>query len=170
MKWKVFFYEVKVIFTNRGPKQEGEKNEMMFFYDKVATLGWDPDRWRRMDGGCFFNYTIKYGRDSIINRYPGNTRAADKWQGYLPDNYRFFWSQMWDPLRSGKEATFMWSIWHNAVAVNEWRAKIASTSISKQCVFVCLIRVNWSSINFGIASKPGERGDGLLSLCTNFVV
>ena len=108
---------------------------MMFFYDKVATLGWDPDRWRWMDGGCFFNYTIKYGRDSIINRYPGNTGAADKWQGYLSDNYRFFWSQMWDPLRSGKEATFMWSIWHNAVAVNEWRAKIASTSISKQRVF-----------------------------------
>ena len=38
---------------------------------------------------------------------------------------------------SGKEAAFIWSIWHKAVAVNEWRARIAPASISKQCVF-CL--------------------------------
>ena len=31
----------------------------------------------------------------------------------------------------------MWSIWHKAVAVNEWRAHIAPVSISKQCPF-CL--------------------------------
>ena len=34
-----FFFEVKIIVTNRGPKKEGEKNEVMFFYGKEATLG-----------------------------------------------------------------------------------------------------------------------------------
>ena len=41
---------------------------------------------------------------------------------------------VWTPL---KEAAFIWSIWHKAVAVNEWRARIAPASISKQCIF-CL--------------------------------
>ena len=37
--------------------------------------------------------------------------------------------------------------------------------------FICpMIRVNRLNINFGIASKPGERGDGQLSSCTNFGV
>ena len=97
----------------------------------------DPDRWRWIDGGHFLDYTTKDGRDNILNRNPGTTRAADKWQGYLPGNYKFYWSQVWDPMRSGKEATFILSIWHKAIAVNEWRARIAPASISKQCV-LCL--------------------------------
>ena len=36
-----------------------------------------------------------------------------------------------------KKIAFMWSIWHKAMAINEWRARIALASISKQCVF-CL--------------------------------
>ena len=67
-KMEGFFHEVKVIFINRGPKQEGKKNEVLFFYGKVTTLGWDPDIWRWVDGGHFLNYTTKDGRDSIINR------------------------------------------------------------------------------------------------------
>ena len=117
------FHEVKVMFTNRGAKKEGEeeREEVIFFYGKVASLSWDPDRWRWGDGDKFLDYTTKGGREIITSRNQGVTRAADKWQGYLPGNYRFQWSQVWDPLRSGKEAAFIWSIWHKAVAVNEWR-------------------------------------------------
>ena len=132
-----FYHKVKIIHTNRGPTVDGEREEVVFFYGKLATLGWDPDRWRWIDGGKFLNYTTKDGREAITNRNPGTSRAGDKWQGYLPGNYKFFWSQVWDPLRSGKEAAFIWSIWHKAVAVNEWRARIAPASISKQCIF-CL--------------------------------
>ena len=31
----------------------------------------------------------------------------------------------------------MWSIWHKAVTINEWRVHITLASISKQCIF-CL--------------------------------
>ena len=31
---------------------------------------------------------------------PGITRVANKWQGYLPGNYIFCWSQVWDLSRS----------------------------------------------------------------------
>ena len=132
-----YFHKVKIIRTKRGPTKEGEREEIIFFYGKLATLGWDPDRWRWIDGGHFLDYTTKGGRDAIINQNAGTTRAAVKWQGYLPGNYKFYWSQIWDPLRAGKEAAFIWSIWHKAIAVNEWRARIAPASISKQCVF-CL--------------------------------
>ena len=85
-----FHIKVKVIHTDRGPKKEGEKEKIIFFYGKLATLGWDPDRWQWIDKDHFLNYTTKDGRNSIINRNPGTTRAAEKWQGYLPGNYRFY--------------------------------------------------------------------------------
>ena len=85
---------------------------------KLGGYPWDPDRWRWTDVHCFLNYTSKMVRDLVINRIPSVTRAAEKWQGYLPSNYRFHWSQVWDPLRSDKEAAFMWPFWHKAVAVN----------------------------------------------------
>ena len=103
---------------------------------------WPPLTGTRIDGdgvmeAGFLTTLLRDGREILTSRNPGTSRAADKWQGYLPGNYRFQWSQVWDPLRSGKEAAFIWSIWHKAVAVNEWRARIAPASISKQCVF-CL--------------------------------
>jgi hypothetical protein len=77
-----------------GPKNDGENEEVIFFYGKVAILTWDLDRWRWIDEGWFLKYTIKIGRDSIINKNVGTTRAADKWQGYLLCNYKFYWSQV----------------------------------------------------------------------------
>ena len=72
------YYEVKIMHTNRGPIREGVKEEVVFFSGKVATLGWDPDRWRWANGGHFLDYTTKAGRDSITNRTPDITRAGDK--------------------------------------------------------------------------------------------
>ena len=72
------YHKIKVIRTNRGPTIDGEREEVVFFYGKLTTLGWDPDRWRWINGGKFVNYTTKDGRDSIINRNPGTTRAGDK--------------------------------------------------------------------------------------------
>ena len=41
-----FFYMIKIIHTNRGPKKEGEQEDIIFFYGKKTSLGWD-----RIDGG-----------------------------------------------------------------------------------------------------------------------
>ena len=84
-----YFRKVKIIHTTRGPKKEGEQ-KISFFYGKLATLGWDPDRWRWIDEGHFLDYATKDGRDSITNMHLGITRAMEKWQGYLPSNYRFY--------------------------------------------------------------------------------
>lgn len=129
-----FFHEVKLIYTTRGPKKDGDREEINFFYGKQAPLVGT-----RTDGHCFLNHTTKLGRNSSIDTNPGYTRSAVKWQGYISwaTTYFFFWSQVWDPLRSGKEAAFTWSIWQKVVTVNEWRARIAPASTSKQYPF-CL--------------------------------
>ena len=147
-----YFHKVKTVHTQRGPVVDGEKVEFIFFYGKEATLGWDPDRWRWGDGSRFLEYTTKEGREYISSKLRSTTRAAEKWQGYLPGNYCFYWSQVWDPLRTGKEAVFLWSIWHKAVAVNEWRARIAPASISKQCIF-CLPNTT-ESVQPGLIFAP----------------
>lgn len=72
-----FFHEVKIYHTNRGPKKEGERNKVIFFYGKMVILGWDMDWWRWIDGGRFLDYTTKDGKNSILNKNPGVTRAAD---------------------------------------------------------------------------------------------
>lgn len=45
------FHEVKIIHTNRGPKKEGKREPIIFFYGKETTLGWDPDCRRWIHGG-----------------------------------------------------------------------------------------------------------------------
>ena len=51
--------------------KEGEKEAITFFYGKTATLRWDPDRWRWVEGCRFLNYTTKSGRDLITKRTEG---------------------------------------------------------------------------------------------------
>lgn len=46
---------------------------------------------------------------------------------------------LWLKFRSAKDATFMWSIWHNALAIHSWRAKIA-TNIDVNCK-CCMLTV-----------------------------
>ena len=118
----------------------------------------------------FLNYTTKFGRDYVINRILGTIWVADKWQGYLPGNYNFLdWSQDWDPLRPSEEATFMGSHWHKAMVVNEGKAASRQHLSLSNVSIAFLTRLSWSNINFWIASKLGEHGDGPLLSCTNFV-
>ena len=73
----------------------------------------------------------------------------------------------------GKKSCSFWLIWHKTVAVNEWRAQVVPVSISKQCeclpVSASLTLASQSNTKFGTASKLGGHGDGLPSLCMNFV-
>lgn len=69
-----FFHKVKIIHTTKGQ----EKEEIVFFYGKMATLSWDMDRWRWVQGYGFLNYTTRFERDSIINMTAGTTCAVDK--------------------------------------------------------------------------------------------
>ena len=115
------------------PKRRKIKKRSYSFTAKWPLLGETRIDGARRTTGDFLTTPPR----TVANSNPGSTHAGDKWQGYLPGNYKFYWSQIWDPFRVGKETAFIWSIWHKAIAVNEWRARITPTSLSKQCVF-CL--------------------------------
>ena len=119
---------------------------------------------------AFFITPRKMVGRQISNRNPGATRAANKWQGLLHGNYRFYWSQIWDPQRPGKEVAFIWSIWHKAVVVNEWRARIAPATIPSNVDFAPLLRASWWNINYGTTFRLGGLRGGLPSSCKNFAV
>lgn len=65
-RWWVSFMRLMLFTLIEDLKRRGGGEEIIFFYDKVATLGWDPNRWRWIDRGRFLNYTTKDGRKSII--------------------------------------------------------------------------------------------------------
>ena len=65
------------------------------------------------------NYITNFGRDLVISMLPNMTKVTDKWQGYLLENYKLYWSHIWDHAHSSKEAAFVCSIWHKAVTINE---------------------------------------------------
>ena len=75
-----------------GLKKVEKKEEVPFFYNKEATLGWDPCRSGWVEGYDFLNYTMKFGRGSIVNKIMGMTRVVGKWQSYLMGNYKFYLS------------------------------------------------------------------------------
>jgi hypothetical protein len=49
----------------------------------------------------------------------------EKWHGLLPMSFQPRWSDVWNKQRPQKEAGFLWSVLHCAVAVNTWRAQMA---------------------------------------------
>lgn len=68
------------MYTTRGWKKE----EITFFYGKLATLKWDPHRWRWAGDFRFLNYTTKMGRDGTINMYYDISQVVDKWKRLPP--------------------------------------------------------------------------------------
>lgn len=66
-----FSHQVKIIYVFKGPKENCKQEKIAFFYGKEATMGWNPDCWRWVEGFHFPNYTTKFGRDLVINMVPG---------------------------------------------------------------------------------------------------
>ena len=73
-----YFYKVKTVDNHRRPLVDGEKVELIFFYGKEATLGWDRIGGVGCDGSRFLEYTTNEGREYISSKSLSTTRAADK--------------------------------------------------------------------------------------------
>jgi hypothetical protein len=69
--------------------------------------------------GVFLTTLLNRGETLSLRKPRGSMMPWINGRVYLPRNYKLYWSHVWDPLRSRKEAAFMWSIWHKAIIVNE---------------------------------------------------
>jgi hypothetical protein len=106
----------------KGPK----KRKVLLFYGKVRNLKWNPGRVFWTGSKLLMSYSTQMGRQMLRKRNPVVQTAQRKWSNILPPTFQFKWSNTWDPERAGKEAGFIWQLWHHVVAVNEWRGRISA--------------------------------------------
>lgn len=112
----------------------------------IRHLAFDPARWRWSDGHQLSEYTSNIGRALLTQHKQLRRPIPAKWPGHLPVNFSPDWREVWHKRRPCKEAAFMWSIWHNAVAVHTWRARI-TPGIDTSC----------SCCNLGVEESPAHR-------------
>ena len=145
------------------------KEKFIFFYGKLATLGWHPDLWQWIDGGHFLDYTTKDGHDSslirtraLLARWTNGRATFRATIGSIDRKYGTPTDPVKKPRLCGQFGTKPLSLMNGELLLHRHQ------SPSNVC-FVFLILVSRSNANFGIAFKPGEHGDGPRSSCTNFV-
>jgi hypothetical protein len=96
-----------------------------FYVGIISQLQFDPGRWRRACGVPLMAYSMQIGR-KLMNPHHQLTRSIpEKWHGLLPMTYQPRWCDIWNKRRPQKEAGFLWSVLHCAVAVNSWQAQMA---------------------------------------------
>ena len=162
-----FFHIVKVIDTNRVPKNEGEQEKIIFFYDKLTSLGWDPNRWRWFDGEYFLNFTTKDVTSlSIRAQVPPMRAISDKvtypiTTSFTGCKFGTCSEQAKKPFLCGRFGTKRLSLMCGGPLLRR-------PPFSSNVCFVSPILVSPLSINFGVASKLEGFGVGLLASCTKF--
>lgn len=98
----------------------------------VSRLVFDPGRWTWDGGGSLYEYTAKKGRLLLHPRTSLSLPISEKWIGLVPANFEPDWREVWAGTRPRKEAAFLWSVYHRAVAVNHWRHR-AFPELSAEC-------------------------------------
>lgn len=98
----------------------------------VADLTFDPGRWTWRPGKGFYAYTARHGRQWRRPRMTLSLPISVKWAGLVPDTFIPNWAEVWMTGRPRNEAAFLWSFYHRAIAVNQWR-QIAHSTISAMC-------------------------------------
>lgn len=109
----------------------------------------------------------KDGHEFIVNRNPGSTHVGDKLQCHLLDNYKFYWSQVWDPFRAGKKTVFIWSIWHKTLSLMNGGPVLRRFPFLSNKFFDSRTLASQLSISFGIIYKLEGCDVGLFTLCIN---
>lgn len=87
----------------------------------MELLTFDLGRWAWRPGEGLFNYTASKGRKWRIPRASLSLLISAKWARHVPLNFEPNWLEVWRPDHPRKEAGFLWSLLHKAVAVNQSR-------------------------------------------------
>jgi hypothetical protein len=108
------------------------KTQFNLFFGKLDQLFFDPARWWWPEVTPFFAYSAKEGRKWITKQIGLKKSISHKWRNEIPPSTSPRWNTIWHKAKAQKEAAFLWSVIHKAVAVNEWRGKI-SVEIDQSC-------------------------------------
>ena len=117
-------------------KHKATKQSIWVYYGEPGALPhFDPAHWRWKNGKPFTMYSAKLGREFLSDKETLVKPVQDKWRHEAVITTRLKWKEVWAD-RSQKEAAFMWSMWHQAIATNTWRAKF-NPQANPDCV-VCV--------------------------------
>jgi hypothetical protein len=99
------------------------KKQSLVYYGVVGKLpNLDPLLWRWKNGLPLMMYSAKVGKELLSERSQLKSPIAAKWRHETVINFQLDWKEIWKN-RSQKEAAFLWSVWHQAIATNTWRNK-----------------------------------------------
>ncbi|KAG0575152.1 hypothetical protein KC19_VG322200 [Ceratodon purpureus] len=103
---------------------EKSKSKQSFaYYGKVGDLqDFDPVLWKWRNGEPFTLYRAKIGKELLSNRDQLKKPIAEKWRHETNFQPKPDWKAVWSNC-SKKESAFLWSVLHQAVATNTWRAR-----------------------------------------------
>ena len=101
-----------------------KKTEFFLYFGIPGQLtGIDPTMWRWSAGIPFTMYSAKKGREMLGGFTSLQKPIQEKWRSEGGLSCVPKWTEVWKSTRSKKEAGFMWSLWHRAVATNSWRGR-----------------------------------------------
>ncbi|KAG0575769.1 hypothetical protein KC19_5G029800 [Ceratodon purpureus] len=141
----------------------------------LSRLTFDPGRWRWRDGKPLFAYSAKHGTQLHRPRTGLSLPIHEKWAGLISDRFSPNWHAVWTAARPRKEAAFLWSLYHRAIAVNHWRQRAfpllseactcCSTGESEtliHCFFSCSAatrawQIAWRALSSAVGIPPGRQ-------------
>ena len=122
--------KVRVIEVQKG----NQISPSLLYFGPIQQLEFDPNRYTWPQGVPFLQFSTKQARDWLRSSDIPVDLSRTKWRGILPRNASVDWKDTWRRNRAHKDAAFIWSVWHKAVAVNDWR-KVAYLNIDSSCPF-----------------------------------
>jgi hypothetical protein len=101
----------------------------------TGTLEFDPGRWHWANQIRVLHlYSVSKGRSQLLQPRRNLQRPISiKWNGKVLANFNPSWKEIWLSVRLQKEAGFIWSVVHCAIAVNSWKAQI-NNRIPSLCI------------------------------------
>ncbi|KAG0625649.1 hypothetical protein M758_2G071300 [Ceratodon purpureus] len=147
---------IRVVVTNLKPSQSRKqaKSGVARYLAPVDMLSFDLGRWHWPVGARLHAYTAKLGRKVFRPRTELTFPIQDKWRQDWPIGHTIHWKEIWHKDRSMKEAGFLWSLVHRAVAVNMWRHQ-SNQHASEQCL--CCDDGEVETFRHCFFSCPGAR-------------
>ena len=98
----------------------------------AGTLSFDLGRWQWGKISTLHQYSTKLGRTLIKSKLSLSCPVPSKWVGAIPATYKPNWKEVWAKGQPHKELGFLWSLYHDTIAVNAWRYRI-NPNISLDC-------------------------------------
>lgn len=115
-----------------APTANTQANTLLKYMAPISRLTFDPGRWTWRPDEPLYAYTANRGRHWRHPRQSLSLPISVKWTGLVPANFAPDWNAVWITGRPRKEAAFLWSFYHRAIAVNQWR-HVAHATTSELC-------------------------------------